>query len=94
MTSTETTTGTDPTTDLHVEAWGDGTPVVLVHGSLATAAEEWEAQRPFADAGFRLRAPDRRGYGRSPAADGEDFLRDAEDIAELMGSAAHLVGHS
>ena len=79
---------------LHVESWGDGTPVVLVHGSLALGAEEWEAQRPLADEGFRLLVPDRRGYGRSPAAVGEDFLRDAEDIAELMGDGAHLVGHS
>jgi pimeloyl-ACP methyl ester carboxylesterase len=68
--------------------------VVLAHGSLATAAEEWEAQRPLADEGYRLVAPDRRGYGRSPAAEGEDFLRDAEDIAALMGTGAHLVGHS
>jgi pimeloyl-ACP methyl ester carboxylesterase len=80
--------------DLSVESWGTGTPVVLVHGSLATAAEEWEAQRPLADEGFRLLVPDRRGYNSSPAADGEDFLRDGEDIAELMGDGAHLVGHS
>jgi pimeloyl-ACP methyl ester carboxylesterase len=38
--------------------------------------------------------PDRRGYGRSPPARGEDFLVDADDIAELMGEGAHLVGHS
>jgi len=38
--------------------------------------------------------PDRRGYGRSPAAQGEDFLVDAEDVAALMGDGAHLVGHS
>ena len=38
--------------------------------------------------------PDRRGYGRSPASQGEDFLRDADDIAGLMGDGAHLVGHS
>jgi pimeloyl-ACP methyl ester carboxylesterase len=82
------------TTYLHVEEWGDGTPVVLVHGSLATAAEEWQVQRPLADEGFHLLAPDRRGCGRSPAAGGEDFLRDAEDIAVLMGDGAHLVGHS
>ena len=50
--------------------------------------------RPLADAGYHLLAPDRRGYGRSPAAEGEDFLRDAEDIAALMGEGAHLVGHS
>ena len=81
-------------TDLFVDSWGAGTPVVLVHGSLATGADEWPAQRPLADAGFRLLVPDRRGYGRSPAAQGEDFLRDAEDIAYLMGDGAHLVGHS
>ena len=92
--TTHPTTVTHPITDLHVESWGNGTPVVLAHGSLATAGEEWEAQRPLADAGFRLLAPDRRGYGRSPAAVGEDFLRDAEDIAALMGDGAHLVGHS
>lgn len=82
------------TTDLHVECWGQGTRVVLVHGSLATGAEEWEAQRPLAEDGFELVVPDRRGIGRSPDAPGEDYRRDAEDIAELMGTGAHLVGHS
>ncbi len=80
--------------DLFVDYWGTGTPVVLVHGSLATGGDEWQAQRPLADEGFRLLVPDRRGYGKSPAITGEDFLRDAEDIAELMGDGAHLVGHS
>jgi pimeloyl-ACP methyl ester carboxylesterase len=77
-----------------VESWGTGTPVVLVHGSLATGTDEWQAQRPLADEGFRLLVPDRRGYGRSPGAEGEDFLQDADDIVELMGDGAHLVGHS
>ena len=80
--------------ELHVECWGRGTRVVLVHGSLATAADEWSAQRGLAERGYQLLVPDRRGYGRSPAADGEDFLRDAEDVAALMGEGAHLVGHS
>jgi pimeloyl-ACP methyl ester carboxylesterase len=77
-----------------VETWGTGTPVVLVHGSLATGAEEWEAQRPLADQGFQLVVIDRRGYGKSPAAEGEDYRRDTEDLLELMGDGAHLVGHS
>ena len=77
-----------------VESWGDGTPVVLVHGSLATAAEEWPAQQALASQGFRLIVLDRRGYRQSAVAEGEDFLRDADDIAELMGDGAHLVGHS
>jgi pimeloyl-ACP methyl ester carboxylesterase len=80
--------------DLHVDSWGSGTRVVLVHGSLAIGAEEWEAQRPLAGEGFQLLVPDRRGYGASPAAKGEDFLRDGEDIAGLMGDGAHLAGHS
>jgi pimeloyl-ACP methyl ester carboxylesterase len=80
--------------DLVVDAWGNGTPVLLVHGSLATGTDEWQAQRPLADEGFRLLVLDRRGYGQSPAADGEDFLRDADDIVALMGKGTHLVGHS
>ena len=79
---------------LFVESWGSGVPVVLVHGSLATGSDEWQAQRPLADAGFRLVVPDRRGYGRSPAAHGEDSLVDADDVADLMGDGAHLVGQS
>src|SRR5262245_55899531 len=79
---------------LFVDSWGTGTPVVVVHGSLATCAEQWPAPRPLAGQGFRLLVLDRRGYGQSPMADGEDFLRDADDIAALMGDGAHLVGHS
>jgi pimeloyl-ACP methyl ester carboxylesterase len=80
--------------DLQVEVWGDGIPVVLVHGSLATGADEWQEQRSLAKEGFRLLVFDRRGYGKSPPATGEDFLRDADDILGLMGDGAHLVGHS
>jgi pimeloyl-ACP methyl ester carboxylesterase len=88
------TTDIAPSTDLHVEYWGMGTPVVLVHGSLATGAQEWEAQRTLADEGFRLTVFDRRGYGASPSALGEDFTVDSDDIAALLGDGAHLVGHS
>jgi pimeloyl-ACP methyl ester carboxylesterase len=80
--------------DLFVDSWGSGVPVVPVHGSLAIGADEWQAQRPLAEEGFRPLVPDRRGYGRSPAAEREDFLSDADDIADLMGDGAHLVGHS
>ncbi len=50
--------------------------------------------RPLAEQVFELIVPDRRGYGASPATRGEDFLADAEDIADMMGDGAHLVGHS
>lgn len=94
MTSIDATTRPAPGSDIHVETWGEGPPVILAHGSLATGEEEWEAQRPLAEEGYRLLVMDRRGYGTSAAADGEDFLADGEDIAALMGDGAHLVGHS
>lgn len=78
-----------------IESVGAGIPVVLVHGSLATGTDEWEAQLPLADDGFQLLILDRRGYGQSPPARGEDFVRDGVDITDLIHSAAaHLVGHS
>jgi pimeloyl-ACP methyl ester carboxylesterase len=43
---------------------------------------------------FLLVMPDRRGYGRSPPSSLIDYERDAEDIAELLGEGAHLVGES
>jgi pimeloyl-ACP methyl ester carboxylesterase len=87
-------TDTDTATNLHVETWGTGERVVLLHGSLATGADEWAAQQPLAESGFQLIVPDRRGYGSSPVADGEDYLVDADDAAVLMADGAHLVGHS
>lgn len=80
---------------LDVQTWGDGVDCVLVHGSIATGAESWEAQRGLADAGFRLVVPDRRAYGAgAPQGAGEDFDVDADDVAPLLGEGAHLVGHS
>lgn len=78
--------------DLYVDTWGTGTPVVLVHGGMATGAE-WQEQKPLTEEGYQFLVPDRRGYGNSPGS-GDDFLRDADDIAELIGDGAHLVGHS
>lgn len=80
--------------DLFMQVWGTGTPVVLVHGSLATGTEEWQAQQPLAEEGFQLLVLDRWGYGKSPPAEGEDFLRDADDISDVIGDGAHIVGHS
>ena len=91
---THPTAGAAGAPTLHVRRWGAGTPVVLVHGSLAFGEEEWAAQQPLADEGFELVVYDRRGYGHNAGPAGEDFLVDAADIAELMGDGAHLVGHS
>ena len=53
--------------DLFADSWGTGTPVVLV-GSLATGAEEWQAQRysrfaSSSSAAVSTRAPAARSSG-------------------------------
>ena len=78
---------------VHVTVWGEGDPAVFVHGSFGWGEETWREQRPLADA-YRLMLIDRRGFGRSPANGRVDFDRDADDVAELLGDGAHLVGHS
>lgn len=81
-------------TDLAAERWGDGGPtVVLVHGSLSSAAAAFGEQQVLADR-FRLVAPYRRGYSPSPGTDGIDPDRDAREIVELLGDGVHLVGTS
>ncbi|CCG02353.1 alpha/beta fold hydrolase [Blastococcus saxobsidens] len=80
--------------ELRAERWGDAGPtVVLVHGSLSSAAAAFGEQQVLADR-YRLIAPYRRGYSPSPATDRIDPDRDAEDILELLGDGAHLVGTS
>lgn len=78
---------------LNVTVWGEGEPVVFVHGSFGWGEETWAKQRPLADS-HRLLLVDRRGFGGSPADGRVDFDRDANDIAGLLGDGAHLVGHS
>ena len=78
---------------LNVVVWGDGEPVVCVHGSLSWGTFAFRAQRPLAEA-RSLVLPDRRGYGASAASGPPDFEVDAGDVAALLGDGAHLVGHS
>lgn len=78
---------------LHVQRWGEGPPVLLVHGSVLNGEMTWAQQRPLADR-WGLVVPDRRGYSPNPPVEREDFAVDAGDIAEMLGDGMHLVGHS
>lgn len=50
---------------IHYCDWGEGQPVVLIHGWPSTS-QMWEYQLgPLAEAGLRVIAYDRRGFGRS-----------------------------
>lgn len=80
-------------TELHLVVWGEGVPVILVHGSMSTGLETFSEQKPLSDA-YRLILLDRRGYGGSPFTRCSDFEVDAQDIVDLLEHPAHLVGHS
>jgi pimeloyl-ACP methyl ester carboxylesterase len=81
--------------DLYVEEWGVGDPVLFVHGSFDPGVEQWIGQRPLSDR-FRLVVIDRRGFGGSPAAEREDFGLDADDVEQIIEElgGVHLVGLS
>lgn len=71
---------------LHVEdSGGNGRPVVLIHG-WPLSADSWKAQvGPFRDAGYRVIAYDRRGFGRSEKPDdGFDYDTLTADLAGLL----------
>jgi len=72
-------------TRLFYKDWGEGAPVVLVHG-WPLSADMWERQAPFlADEGLRVIAYDRRGFGRSDQPwDGYDYDTFADDLEAVM----------
>lgn len=87
-------------TDIYVKDWGSGRPVVLTHGWPLTA-DSWDAQAmALAEAGHRVIAYDRRGFGRSGQPwSGYDYDTLADDLADVMEAAgvtsdASIVGFS
>jgi non-heme chloroperoxidase len=71
--------------DLYYEDHGSGQPVVLVHG-YPLNGRSWEKQtRVLLDAGYRVVAYDRRGWGQSSKpATGLDYDTYAADLNELL----------
>ena len=88
------------TSPIHITRWGStGCRVVLVHGSAQGSQtggdSHFSAQQALAAEGFQLIVPDRPGHGRSPSRGlPDDAALDGAWVADLMGDAAHLVGHS
>ncbi|MDJ0275686.1 alpha/beta hydrolase [Sphingomonas sp. 2R-10] len=72
-------------TSLFVKDWGQGRPVVLIHG-WPLSADSWDPQAmALADAGYRVIAYDRRGFGRSDQPwSGYDYDTLSDDLADVM----------
>lgn len=72
---------------LYAKSWGDGPPVVLIHG-WPLSGDSWDpVSNALADEGFRAIAYDRRGFGRSDQpSDGYDYDTFADDLADVMAA--------
>ncbi|HSO27299.1 MAG TPA: alpha/beta hydrolase [Anaerolineales bacterium] len=89
--------------DLYVEQHGaaDGPPVVLLHHGLGSVSS-WQRQiDPLVQAGYRVIAYDRWGFGRSPArgdSPAPHFRQDRLDLLALLDDLglerAAFIGHS
>ncbi|MFI1485487.1 alpha/beta fold hydrolase [Streptomyces sp. NPDC020747] len=85
---------------LHIAEHGEGPLVVLLHG-FPESWHSWHHQfGPLADAGFRVVAPDQRGYGRSDRPDDVNaytILHLVGDVVALIHALgeekAYVVGH-
>ena len=75
-------------TQLYYKDWGQGDPVVLLHGWPLTADTFDAAALALAEAGKRCIVPDRRGFGRSDQPwTGYDYDTFADDVAAILEDA-------
>jgi pimeloyl-ACP methyl ester carboxylesterase len=87
-------------TQLYVKSWGQGEPVILIHG-WPLSGDSWDPiSTVLAENGFEAIAYDRRGFGRSDQpSDGYDYDTFADDLAAVIDQCAptgqvSLVGFS
>ncbi len=85
---------------IYYKDWGTGDPVILIHG-WPLSSDGWDpVSNALVEAGHRVIAYDRRGFGRSDQTwDGYDYDSFADDLADVMkatGATANvtLVGFS
>lgn len=86
--------------NMHIEEAGNGPLVLLLHG-FPELSHSWRHQmQPLADAGYRVVAPDLRGYGKTDSPkeiDTYDMLNLTADVVGLIDALgeqhACVVGH-
>lgn len=81
MSKIETTQGVN----LYVKDWGEGEPIILIHGwPLSADTWDWIAIK-LVEAGYRVISYDRRGFGRSDQPwSGYDYDTFADDLKSVI----------
>jgi pimeloyl-ACP methyl ester carboxylesterase len=82
------------------DVWGEGPPLVLLHGATGSGRDHFAAQRPVLEPSFRCYLPDARGHGTTywdatePLAT-EDLVADLAGFVDALGlDVFHLLGYS
>ncbi len=82
---------------LHYEEFGDGRPLVILHGLLGSSDNWLSLGKRFGE-GFHVVAMDLRNHGASPHAGSMSLPEMAGDVAETMDglglAGARVIGHS
>ena len=83
---------------LYYEEYGDGSPLILLHGN-GEDHTYFSSQTPFFAKKFRVITPDTRGHGATPRGEGEFTLnRFADDLYRFMTekgiAKSHILGFS
>ena len=85
--------------ELYIKDWGDGLPIILTH-AWPLNADSWDHHAvALTEAGYRVIAYDRRGFGRSSQPSGgydyDTFADDLQDVIAATGvKDVTLVGYS
>jgi pimeloyl-ACP methyl ester carboxylesterase len=77
--------------------YGDGPPLVLVHGGFSDHETNWDFVKPLLQDRFTVYAVARRGRGQTDATDGHTLRAEAEDVAAVVRSVdspVFVLGHS
>jgi pimeloyl-ACP methyl ester carboxylesterase len=84
-------------TTVSYDPYGEGPPLVLVHGGFSDHRTNWERVKPQLQERFTVYAVARRGRGQSSATQGHSVDDESGDVAAVVravGQPAFLLGHS
>lgn len=83
---------------LYVKDYGDGDPLVILHGLLGAGGNWHTLSAKTFGAAYHVLAVDQRNHGRSPHDPVHDYPSMAADLLELLDARGldrvHLMGHS
>ncbi|MBI5915109.1 MAG: alpha/beta fold hydrolase [Bacteroidetes bacterium] len=84
--------------ELNYKSFGQGGPVVVLHG-LFGSLDNWQTVARQLAENYSVFILDQRNHGRSPHADIHDYPALAEDVRQFMEAhwmydGAHVIGHS